>query len=126
MFRKTVLVLAAVAATLAVILALAIASGVGVVNAPRASIPAVSSAGGEASAAPAREIAGEFTGSYLAGVPIYRLPPVNVVANRQVELARIEREEREALALARAQRKAEGARTDATVHTTATTGGSLQ
>jgi len=36
---------------------------------------------------------GVFTGRYADGVPIYRLPPVAVVASRKAELAKIEQEE---------------------------------
>jgi hypothetical protein len=37
-------------------------------------------------------VAGVFTGEYVNGTPVYRLPPVIVVANREVERARLERE----------------------------------
>jgi len=116
MFRKTVLVLAMVAATLALILAITIGGGIGT-SAPRSAAPALSNA---EAATPQAATGGEFTGSYMAGLPIYRLPPINVLANRRVELARIEREERD-LAEARALRKAENARTSTTVHPAATT-----
>ena len=36
--------------------------------------------------------AGLFTGEYVNGTPVYRLPPVIVVANRAVERGRLERE----------------------------------
>jgi hypothetical protein len=39
------------------------------------------------------QMAGVFTGRYANGMPIYRLPPVTVVAGRKAELAKIEREE---------------------------------
>lgn len=35
---------------------------------------------------------GVFTGKQVNGVPVYRLPPVTVIANRKLELAKIERE----------------------------------
>ena len=37
--------------------------------------------------------AGGFTGEIVPGGPVYRLPPVHVVADRRTELARIERED---------------------------------
>ena len=36
---------------------------------------------------------GVFTGKFVNGMPVYRLPPVDVIAYRKVELARMEREE---------------------------------
>jgi hypothetical protein len=39
---------------------------------------------------------GVFTGAFVNGMPVYRLPPVSVVAHRKVEEARMAREEREA------------------------------
>ena len=44
----------------------------------------------------ARPLIGDFTGELAPAGPVYRLPSVHVVANRSVELARIEREERSA------------------------------
>ena|SRR5438552_6715590 len=41
---------------------------------------------------------GDFTGEYVNGTPVYRLPPVIVVASRKVERARVAREERSARA----------------------------
>jgi len=38
-------------------------------------------------------IIGDFTGEITADGPVYRLPPIHVVAERKAELARIEREE---------------------------------
>ena len=38
-------------------------------------------------------VVGVFTGQLVDGVPVYRLPPVVVVATRKLELAKIEREE---------------------------------
>jgi hypothetical protein len=37
--------------------------------------------------------AGTFTGSYVKGAPVYRLPPVTVSARRAAEIARIKRED---------------------------------
>jgi uncharacterized protein YjiS (DUF1127 family) len=36
---------------------------------------------------------GDFTGEYVSGIPVYRLPPVVVVASRKVERVKPEREE---------------------------------
>jgi hypothetical protein len=36
---------------------------------------------------------GAFTGRFVDGAPVYRLPAMVVVANRQAELARMEHEE---------------------------------
>lgn len=44
----------------------------------------------------ARPLIGDFTGELAPACPVYRLPSVHVVADRSVELARIEREERSA------------------------------
>lgn len=44
----------------------------------------------------ARPLIGDFTGEIVAEGPVYRLPAVHVVADRSVEWARIEREERAA------------------------------
>lgn len=41
----------------------------------------------------ARQDVGVFTGTFVNGMPLYRLPPITVVAHRNEELARIEREE---------------------------------
>ncbi len=52
--------------------------------------------------------AGGFTGEIVPGGPVYRLPPVHVVADRRTELARLEREdrlERSREALAKAELK---------------------
>ena len=61
---------------------------------------AVRTSAGEA-AAPQRtspvstqqRVIGVFSGEFVNGVPVYRLPPVVVVAGRKAELARMEREE---------------------------------
>jgi len=37
---------------------------------------------------------GKFTGEFVNGTPVYRLPSIRVSASRTAELARIEREER--------------------------------
>ncbi len=36
---------------------------------------------------------GDFTGEYVSGTPVYRLPPVVVVASRKLERVKLEREE---------------------------------
>ena len=38
------------------------------------------------------QMVGVFTGEYINGSPVYRLPPVMVVASRKVERAKLERE----------------------------------
>lgn len=43
-----------------------------------------------------RPLVGDFTGEVVAEGPVYRLPAIHIVADRSVELARIEREERAA------------------------------
>lgn len=43
-----------------------------------------------------RPIIGDFTGDIAPAGPVYRLPAMHVVADRVVELVRIEREERSA------------------------------
>ena len=40
-------------------------------------------------------VIGDFTGEITADGPVYRLPPIHVVAERKAELARIEREEQD-------------------------------
>lgn len=37
---------------------------------------------------------GQFTGKFVNGTPVYRLPSIRVSASRTAELARVEREER--------------------------------
>jgi len=37
---------------------------------------------------------GQFTGKFVNGTPVYRLPSIRVSASRSAELARIEREQR--------------------------------
>jgi hypothetical protein len=49
-----------------------------------------------ATAPRARPLVADFTGEVASGGPVYRLPPLQVVARRSVELARIERDERAA------------------------------
>jgi hypothetical protein len=39
---------------------------------------------------------GVFTGNFANGMPVYRLPPVSVIAHRKAEEAKKTREEREA------------------------------
>jgi hypothetical protein len=57
-------------------------------------------ADGTADAQAQGEIVGVFTGRFANGMPVYRFPPVIVVANRKAELAKIEREEQWARARA--------------------------
>lgn len=51
--------------------------------------------GGQTSANPTVQAqwVGVFTGEFANGVPVYRLPPVTVSANRNVELAKMKREQ---------------------------------
>ena len=37
--------------------------------------------------------AGVFTGEFVNGLPVYRLPPITITASRDAELARMRREE---------------------------------
>ena len=39
------------------------------------------------------QMVGVFTGEFVNGAPVYRLPPVIVVASRKAEWAKLEREE---------------------------------
>ena len=39
------------------------------------------------------QLIGSFTGEYVNGAPVYRLPPVLVVASRKMERVKLEREE---------------------------------
>jgi hypothetical protein len=76
---------------------------VGVLNALLAAVViavATPAIGGE-SGAPAtgtvtaqERMVGKFTGKFVNGIPVYRLPSIQVSASRKTELARIEREER--------------------------------
>jgi uncharacterized protein YjiS (DUF1127 family) len=43
-------------------------------------------------------VIGLFTGEYVNGAPVYRLPPVIVVATREIDRARLEREKQSARA----------------------------
>jgi hypothetical protein len=40
--------------------------------------------------------AGVFTGEWVNGAPVYRLPPINVVGHRQAEVAKTQRGDRSA------------------------------
>lgn len=58
--------------------------------------------GGTSSTRPgAALITGTFTGEYVNGSPVYRLPPITVTANRKAELAKLAREDRLASAAAK-------------------------
>ena len=93
MLRKTMLALAFASAALALVL-LAVVGGKWSVSA-RARGEARPTAAFATQAAPAA-IVGELAGTTADGTPVYRLPPVTVATTRSVELARIEREERQA------------------------------
>jgi hypothetical protein len=61
---------------------------------------ATPSVGGESGAPAAgtmkaqERLVGQFTGKFVNGTPVYRLPSIRVSVSRTAELARIEREER--------------------------------
>lgn len=48
------------------------------------------------------QVVGVFTGTYDHGIPVYRLPTINVTADRKTELAKIEQEQKRARAKAAA------------------------
>ncbi len=48
----------------------------------------------ESKASANEEIVGIFTGTYANGLPVYRLPPINVTAHRNAVLAKIKRDEK--------------------------------
>ena len=55
-----------------------------------------------AATASPQPVAGAFTGTYVNGAPLYRMPRISVSASRVVEMARIEQEDLQAQASARA------------------------
>ena len=79
MARAAAPILAIVAATVATPVAAAGATAAPAVN----------------GASHAKQDVGVFTGTFVNGMPLYRLPPISVVAHRNEELARIEREEQQ-------------------------------
>ena len=95
MLRKTMLILALASGALALVL-LAVVGGKLSSNA-RAWSDAPAAVAGSAAAA-AAPIVGELAGTTADGTPVYRLPPITVATTRSAELARIEREDREASA----------------------------
>ena len=91
MLRKAMLALAFASAALALVL-LAVMGG-------KMSVSVRT--GGEARptaafAVQAAPIVGELAGTTPDGIPVYRLPAITVATTRSAELARIEREERQA------------------------------
>src|SRR6476619_5199843 len=91
MFRKTILVLGAISAAVAIAMLVAVGnpfkalvSG-GRVDTARSAARMV--------VAPPTPAAGEFTGEYVDGVPVYRLPTIAVSTTRSEAIARIERED---------------------------------
>jgi len=58
---------------------------------------------GDVTPAEPAPMVGSFTGEYVDGVPVYRLPSVNVAVSRTAELARIQQEDRLAAAADRAR-----------------------
>ena len=93
MLRKTMLALAFASTALALVL-LAVVGGKWSVSA-RTDGVARPTAAFATQAAPAG-IIGELAGTTADGTPVYRLPPITVATTRSAELARIEREERQA------------------------------
>jgi hypothetical protein len=55
-----------------------------------------------AATASPRPVSGAFTGTYVNGAPVYRMPTISVSASRAVEMTRIEQEDLRAQANARA------------------------
>jgi hypothetical protein len=55
-----------------------------------------------AATASEQPVSGAFTGTYVNGAPVYRMPTISVSASRAVEMARIEQEDLRAQANARA------------------------
>jgi hypothetical protein len=45
-----------------------------------------------------KAMAAAFTGEFVNGIPVYRLPSISISANRKAELAKIEREDHSARA----------------------------
>jgi len=97
MLRKTMLAFAFASAALALVL-IAVVGGKWSVSA-RTDGVARPTAALATQAAPAA-IVGELAGTTADGTPVYRLPPITVATTRSAELARIEREERQAEASA--------------------------
>jgi hypothetical protein len=89
MASKTVKILAATAAAACV--ALAAATGPVVAAGPQAATPAATTASPLPQAA-------TFTGEFLDGAPLYRLPPITGSTSRAAALAAIEQEDRRAAA----------------------------
>ena len=59
--------------------------------------PSVEASAPAATAPPrGQEPAGAFTGTYVNGSPVYRLPAVTVQASREIEMARIGQEDKPA------------------------------
>lgn len=93
MLRKTMLALAFASAALALVL-LAVMGGKMSVSV-RTGGEARPTAAFGVQAAPA-PIVGELAGTTADGTPVYRLPAITVATTRSAELARVEREERQA------------------------------
>lgn len=55
-----------------------------------------------AATASPQPVSGAFTGTYVNGAPVYRMPTISVSASRAVEMTRIEQEDLRAQANARA------------------------
>ena len=70
----------------------------GILSAPVVLTWAVDACAPQRNAPSDARMIGVFTGEFVGGAPVYRLPPVEVSANRRSELAKIAREERVTLA----------------------------
>jgi hypothetical protein len=90
MDRNEVKFLAATTAAIAFV-ALAADTGSAAAAGPATARPAVTTAG-------APQYVGTFTGEYVNGAPVYRLPPVNVSTDRAEALARFDAEDQLAAA----------------------------
>ena len=76
-------------------IALAVLAGSAVVGGPQ-------SANKVAATASPQPVSGAFSGTFVNGAPVYRMPTISVSASRAVEMARIEQEDLRVQANARA------------------------
>jgi hypothetical protein len=91
MGKRTLIVASVVTPVIAFLMVVGFAAMVTPIDAPCCgNVSANTMAPATPSQAP---IVGEFTGSYVDGVPVYRLPPVTVSVSRNAELARMAQEE---------------------------------
>ena len=90
MFRKTILVLGAISAAIALAMLVAVGNPFKTLVSGGRADTARSAA--RMVVAPPTSVVGEFTGAYVDGVPVYRLPPIAVSTTRSEAIARIDRE----------------------------------